>query len=289
MLEMVDQAAVRQEGKGFADMRIQVFVLIFFEEVFHPRMGKEFHRHGVDLAAFIRREREVRRIDMFAGLIHLESVTGFMRQHVNVAAGAVEIREDERNAVVIDAGAVAAHLLVRLGLKIEKIHFTHLREEFIRLRRHLMVHLCGSGDEFVTVPLRQRVSVREDQALVIAGQFRQSQTLCLAFIEFFIQRYDLFEYHLTISCNVIFVVVEAVHPFVAQFGKTRVTQFVCDPGADFDQTVVDIVEFPFVLGIEPVDSRIGAATDVTVYRTEFRAERGQIMDLAVEFDPGGSL
>ena len=95
MLELIDEYAVREERDASCQMVELILVDLVAEEQFHPWPAEELHRHRMDLTRLVRRERVFRRRQMTA-LIHLEGVTDFMREHIDVTGRPVEVREDER-------------------------------------------------------------------------------------------------------------------------------------------------------------------------------------------------
>ena len=62
VLEFIHKHSVWHELDSASHVSILVFFGVFPEEKLHPRIGYEFHAHGMDLAAFVCREIYLRNI-----------------------------------------------------------------------------------------------------------------------------------------------------------------------------------------------------------------------------------
>ena len=175
VLEFVHHAHVGQHRQGADQVAGLVLLALFAEEQGHPGIGKMLHAHGVGFVDLRGGSAQVIHRDGPHGHIALEGVSRLVGQHVHVGAGAVEIAEDEGRLVSREARHISAHPLARPGFQVKQLSFHHEIEEFRRFRAHLPVHALGLGHQLLRGSLRIRVSLGEEQRLVIIAELVQPQ------------------------------------------------------------------------------------------------------------------
>ena len=139
-LVMVYQYTIWQECNCSTHMCIFVLCCIFLEEVFHPRISKEFHGHGVNLSTFHCRTADIRNRNI---LCHecLESMTCFMCQNIDITRCSIEVGEDELRFVFWNLCFITTHFLVWTGNQIPQLIIFHHINEFSCFRTHFMIHI----------------------------------------------------------------------------------------------------------------------------------------------------
>jgi len=129
VLEFINRDPIWEEIDGIGKMGITVFVRGVKEKI-HIRLGKELHGHRVDFAAFHGRGSIFRHFDV-TGFISLETMSKLVGQDIDVTAGAIEVREDNRAFMNGEISHIATALLPWLGVKEEKMVINHEVEEII--------------------------------------------------------------------------------------------------------------------------------------------------------------
>ena len=179
VLEFIDADDVRQACERVAQVRIAVFVRPRAEELIHPRVGEEFHRHRVDLVDLACGALQHGHRDQPLAEVALERVAGLVGQHIDVRRGAVEIGKDERRLIRGQRGAVAAEVLARPRFEVEQRMLRHEVEEFLRLRGKRAVHFGRGAQHVVLSADRVRVAAREHEAFVVIPELVDAEPLGL--------------------------------------------------------------------------------------------------------------
>ena len=124
MLEMVHHGAIRDKGQRTGQVAVQELAGILAKEALRPRPGKEFHRHGVDFASFHAGPHSGIRHAVTVGVCG-KGMTRFMRDHLNVMLGAVEVGKDKGRMEIRHVSHIAAHFFVLARQYLQKMIIQH--------------------------------------------------------------------------------------------------------------------------------------------------------------------
>ena len=115
----------------------------------------------VNLARFIRGPQVIDQ-RLLAAHVALEGVPHFVREHLHVALGAVEVGENVRQAHRGERGAESARRFAFAILEIGEVAAGHQAEEIIEPAADRVEHFLGSGDQPIVIVLAAR-DCREDR------------------------------------------------------------------------------------------------------------------------------
>ena len=140
--ELVHHGAVRNEGQGAGQVAVMEFPGILAEESLRPGPGHELHGHGVDLAG-LQAGPDRGQGDPVPVQVGGKGVARLVGDHLHIPLGAVEVGKDEGNAIVRQAGAVAAALFALGGQHIQQLSLQHGAEEGAGLRGQFVIELAA--------------------------------------------------------------------------------------------------------------------------------------------------
>ncbi len=185
------------------------------EEQLHPGLRKKFHRHRVRLGR-LHRDIRVLADRIVRHQITLEGMPALMGDHIHVAAGAVEIGEDERRPVIRQIGHIAACLLGFPAEHIEQLVLAHKVHERSGLRRERAVHLPSGSQNLLRRADRSRIALLKIDAFVDVAQPVQTESSPAGLMNPLREGHKILLHLLPEGGHLVAAVAVSPHPRVAQ-------------------------------------------------------------------------
>ena len=177
-------------------------------------------------------------------------MSGLVRNSLDVVLGTVEIRKNERDAVVVDARAVAAALFALGREKIHQLAVKHRLEELTRLRREVVIEsLCCGKDSFV-IACRFRIAGPEHQSAVRKAQrILHAEALRLFSADAVSHRDYVFLDRLMELVDIIAVVAVPGHAVVSELDIILHSKLTGHLISDGDETVIKFIQLVLVISV----------------------------------------
>ena len=173
-----------------------------------------------------------------------------MRHDLHVAAGAVEVGEDEGDVVLRKAGAVAAAGLALAGEDIEQLVVVHHVDELGGLAAQLVIELPAGGEDVVRPAAGLRVAAAEGEGVVrIAHRIGLAEALGLAAEDLVGEGDYVLDDGGAEALHVLLAVAVAAHAVVAERDVVLVPELFAHRVAQLDELVVYRIELIRVLHV----------------------------------------
>ena len=257
------------------------------EEQLHPGLRKKFHRHRVRLGR-LHRDIRVLADRIVRHQITLEGMPALMGDHIHVAAGAVEIGEDERRPVIRQIGHIAACLLGFPAEHIEQLVLAHKVHERSGLRRERAVHLPSGSQNLLRRADRSRIALLKIDAFVDVAQPVQTESSPAGLMNPLREGHKILLHLLPEGGHLVAAVAVSPHPRVAQRQIGIVPHRLALLRAAPDQPVVDLLDLLLIRGIEGGHTVPRRLTDRPVRTAQIRRHQRKIQRLPVPLDLRGS-
>ena len=289
MLELVHHAAVGDEDEGVLAVADLVLPGQGAEELLMPGGGEELHGHGVDLAGLDGGAHHAAQVALAHGPEAGEGVARLVGQHVHVAAGAVEVGEDEGGLVGGELRAVAAGGLALLAQDVQQLVVPEEVGKLRRLRAQLPVHLPAGGQDLVGGALGVRVAVGEQQHIVPVFQLIHTQPPLLVLLHPGHDGHHVPGDLVPEGRHLGGAVAVAAQAVIAQLEIVVVAHVLRLGGAVLHQLVVELVQLRLV-GVEPLSLRlVGRLADRPIRALLVGPQLGQGQLLPVPLHHGGGV
>ena len=211
-----------------------------------------------------------------------------MGQHLDVALGPVEIRENERHIVIRQLRHVAAALLAVGREEVHELALPHRAKEFGGLRGELVVEFGRRVHNVVGSSLRARVAGLEFKGIVgEAHRVGFPEAFCLLLVDFAGDRNEILLNRLAELLDIVLVVGDAVHPVVAELEVVLVAELFAHLIAELYKLVIIFVELFLVLLVPGALGLPGGEAHGVVRVALLRGHAGEGHGLAHEGDLGG--
>ena len=175
---------------------------------------------------------------ILAGKISLKSMTAFMRNHIHISAGAVEVSENKGGLIQGQIGHIASRSLCLPAQHIKQFIFPHKIKKFLGLRGKFAVHLLAGSQNFFRRSCRFRIAVLKVHLLVNIFQLLQSQTLSSTVMKLFRKGYEILLNLAAESFHLFFPVAVTVHAVIPQLQIVFIAHLFRLCGTIFHQFVV---------------------------------------------------
>ena len=211
------------------------------EEGVEIRPGEKLHAHRVRFGGFHAAAAEFQREAVVRDQVGVERVAGLVRHDVHITGRAVEVCEDERLPELGKLRAVAAAPLVRAGLDVKGLIFTHHAEKRARHVAHGVVHLLRRGKQLVLAAGR-RVAAGGEKFVVVESERVDAEALGVFQPQAGHDRHDVAHDVLAEGLHGLRVVAHALHAAVAELDEVRITQLLGHPVAHVHEPVKNVIQ-----------------------------------------------
>ena len=249
VLKMIHRHPIGKKQQGTSKVNPSKLLGTFPEELLHVRPGKEFQAHRVDLAGLVGWP-EVIHPGLLAAHVTLEGMSHLVCEDFDVTPGAIKICIDKGHADCFKGRAEAPPCLSFPGLEVHETAIGEEVEETVEATSHLIEHLFRLLDHPVMITLRQRVALGEEDCQVPGHHLVDSQFGGLPLPQFDSQWGHQLLDGLSVTGDIVLVVVNTLHQQVTKFDIVIKAQFPGHPMTQGDKVIEDLVQLVLVF-LEP--------------------------------------
>ena len=196
-----------------------------------------------------------------AARVGLVGVTHFVGKDIDVAAGAIEIGEDEGEVELVEVVAESSPGFALSGFEVDEAAFDHRREEGIEPVTYLAEHRMGAFNEGIVVADGSGVSLWEEYCFVPIFEGIDPKIGCLGLCEFACEWDDVFGDFLAENVDLLGAKSDPGAGVVGEGDVSRVAKFFRHRLVELYLLIVDAIQLLTIAG-KPL--RLGETRSIAV-------------------------